>query len=104
MAVIYYKLYAYVFRGEVVDGDNFVEQDALFMDAIKTFRPISRAEIAGQKPQRVHYIRATGNTTFSGLAKAFGLSKKDVDILRVINGLYPAGEPSAGDIIKVFKQ
>ena len=104
VAVIYYKLYAYVFRGEVVDGDNFVEQDALFMDAIKTFRPISRAEIAGQKPQRVHYIRATGNTTFSGLAKAFGLSKKDVDILRVINGLYPAGEPSAGDIIKVFKQ
>ena len=104
VAVIYYKLYAYVFRGEVVDGDNFIEQDALFMDAIKTFRPISRAEIAGQKPQRVHYIRATGNTTFSGLAKAFGLSKKDVDILRVINGLYPAGEPSAGDIIKVFKQ
>ena len=104
VAVIYYKLYAYVFRGEVVDGDNFIEQDALFMDAIKTFRPISRAEIAGQKPQLVHYIKATGNTTFSGLAKAFGLSKKDVDILRVINGLYPAGEPSAGDIIKVFKQ
>lgn len=104
VAVIYYKLYAYVFRGEVVDGDNFIEQDALFIDAIKTFRPISRAEIAGQKPQRVHYIRATGNTTFSGLAKVFDLSKKDVDILRVINGLYPAGEPSAGDIIKVFKQ
>jgi predicted Zn-dependent protease len=104
VAVIYYKLYAYVFRGEVVDGDNFIEQDALFMDAIKTFRPISRAEIAGQKPQLVHYIKATGNTTFSGLAKAFGLSKKDVDILRVINGLYPTGEPSAGDIIKVFKQ
>jgi predicted Zn-dependent protease len=104
VAVIYYKLYAYVFRGEVVDGENFVEQDALFMDAIKTFRPISQAEIAGQKPQRVQYIKATGNTTFSGLAKAFGLSKKDVDILRVINGLYPTGEPSAGDIIKVFKQ
>ena len=104
VAVIYYKLNAYVFRGEVVDGDNFAEQDALFMDAIKTFRPISRAEIAGQKPQRVHYIKATGNTTFSGLAKAFDLSKKDVDILRVINGLYPDGEPSSGDIIKVFKQ
>jgi predicted Zn-dependent protease len=104
VAVIYYKLNAYVFRGEVVDVDNFAEQDALFMDAIKTFRPISRAEIAGQKPQRVHYIRATGSTTFSGLAKVFDLSKKDVDILRVINGLYPAGEPSAGDIVKVFKQ
>ncbi|MDE0840850.1 MAG: M48 family metalloprotease [Porticoccaceae bacterium] len=104
IAVIYYKLSAYVFRGEVLDGNDFAEQDELFVNAINTFRPISRAEIAGQKPQRVHYVKATGNTTFSGLAKAFGLSKKDVDILRVINGLYPAGEPISGAIIKVFKQ
>ena len=104
VAVIYYKLSAYVFEGKTDDGTDFVEQDKLFLQAINTFRPISQAEIAGQKPQRIHYVQATANTTFDGLAKAFSLSKNDVDTLRVINGLYPTGEPQAGEIVKVFRQ
>ena len=104
VAVVYYKLNAYVFEGETSRGAKFVEQDKLFLDAINTIRPISQAEIAGQKPQRIHYVKATAKTTFDGLANAFNLSKTDVDTLRVINGLYPAGEPQAGEIVKVFRQ
>ena len=95
---------AYVFEGKTDDGTDFLEQDKLFLQAINTFRPISQAEIAGQRPQRIHYVKATSNTTFDGLAKAFSLSKNDVDTLRVINGLYPSGEPQAGEIVKVFRQ
>ncbi len=104
VAVIYYKLHAYVFYGNVMNHDDFATVDPLFVEAISTFRPISRSEIMGQKPQRVHYIKATANTRFADLAKIFNLSKNDVEILRVINALYPSGEPSEGDIIKVFKQ
>ena len=104
VAVIYYKLSAYVFEGATNEGADFDEQDKLLLQAINTFRPITRAEIEGQRPQRIHYVKATSNTTFDGLAKAFSLSKNDVDTLRVINGLYPAGEPLAGDIVKVFRQ
>ena len=104
VAVIYYKLHAYIFRGEVENPEDFTEIDKLFLETINTFRTISQAEIDGQQPQRVHYIKATGNTTFEGLAKHFNLKRSDVAVLRVINGLYPAGEPKAGQIIKVFKQ
>ena len=104
IAVIYYKLSAYMFRGEVLDGNDFAEQDELFVNAISSFRPISRAEIAGQKPLRVRYVKATSNTTFAGIAKKLKLSKKAIETLRIINGLYPGGEPVAGDIIKVFMQ
>ena len=104
VAVIFYKLHAYLFRGEVSNPDDFANFDKLFMEAISTFRTISQAEIDGQQPQKVHYIKATGNTTFDGLAQYFNLKRSDVAILRVINGLYPAGEPKAGQVIKVFKR
>ena len=84
--------------------DDFNDFDKLFMEAINTFRTISQAEIDGQQPQKIHYIKATSNTTFDGLARHFNLKRSDVSILRVINGLYPAGEPKAGQIIKVFKR
>jgi predicted Zn-dependent protease len=63
IAVVYYKLNAYIFQGEVVDDAEFEDYDVLFLDAINTFRPISRAEIAGQKPRVVNYIKSSATTT-----------------------------------------
>jgi len=104
IAVIYYKLDAYILKGEVLDSDNFEKFDPLFLTAIDTFRPISRAEIAGQKPKVVKYIRATQATTYEILAKSLGISVADIDTLRIINGHYPVGEPKAGDWLKIFEQ
>jgi predicted Zn-dependent protease len=52
----------------------------------------------------VQYVKATNNTTFAGLAKALKLSATDIEDLRIINSLYPSGEPVAGQWIKVFKR
>jgi predicted Zn-dependent protease len=104
IALVYYKLNAYVFTGEVEEQSSFAEADKLFIAAINSFRPISRREIAGQKPQTVHYVKATSATTFAGLAKALKLSSTDIDDLRIINGYYPSGEPKAGEWIKIFKR
>ena len=104
IAVIYYKLNAYLFSGEVKDPARFVETDKSFLASINTFRPISSREIQGQRPQRVQYVRATSATTFAGLAKALKLSATDIEDLRIINGLYPSGEPVAGQWIKIFKR
>ncbi len=104
IAVIYYKLNAFVFKGEVDDPDKFAETDKLFSQSIATFRPISQREIDGQKPKRVHYVKATNATTFDKLGKALKLRSSEVDDLRIINGHYPTGEPSAGDWIKIFRQ
>jgi predicted Zn-dependent protease len=104
IAVIYYKLNAYLFSGEVTEQATFVETDKLFVTAINTFRPISSREIAGQKPKTINYVKATSRTTFDGLTKALKLNAVDSQDLRIINGYYPSGEPQAGDWIKIFKQ
>ena len=128
IAVIYYKLNAYLFSGEILEQNpiaetdlvsdkdvaaakepsekpkTFAERDQQFVAAINTFRPISSREIAGQKPKTVRYVKATGATTFAKLGPALKLNAVDVQDLRIINGHYPSGEPKAGDWIKIFKQ
>ena len=128
IAVIYYKLNAYLFSGEIIEQNataetdlvsdkdvaavkepsekpkTFAERDLQFVAAINTFRPISSREIAGQKPKTVRYVKATGATTFAKLGPALKLNAVDVQDLRIINGHYPSGEPEAGDWIKIFKQ
>ncbi|MDG1819303.1 MAG: M48 family metalloprotease [Porticoccaceae bacterium] len=104
IAVIYYKLNAFVFKGEVDKPAQFADTDKLFVESIKSFRPISRREIAGQKPKTIHYVKATNATNFDALGKALNLNATELDDLRIINGHYPSGEPVAGDWIKIFKQ
>ena len=102
--MVYYKLNAYIFTGEVKDPEKFSEYDKAFLETIETFRPISRREIEGQKPKTVHYVKATSATTFDALAKSLKLNKSETEDLRLINGYYPTGEPEPGAWIKIFKQ
>jgi predicted Zn-dependent protease len=104
IAVIYYKLNAYLLSGTVEEPTSFNDIDKSFIASINTFRPISSREIAGQKPQTVRYVKATAATTFEALAKTLKLSSADVEDLRIINGYYPSGEPAAGEWIKIFKR
>jgi len=104
IAVIYYKLDAYIISTEVTDSEQYSDLDEAILSAIKTFRPISRAEIAGQKPKVVKYLQVESSTTYAELIKTYKLNASDEEILRVINGHYPAGEPKPGQWIKVFQQ
>ena len=104
IAVVYYKMNAYIFTGEVADQARFEDFDQLFLDAIDTFRPISSREIAGQAPKKMRYVKATEATTFDALAEHLKMSERETEDLRLINGYYPAGEPKAGDWIKIIQQ
>lgn len=104
IAVVYYKLTAYVFTGETREQKDFNDQDKLFLESIDTFRPISRREIEGQRPKKIHFVKATSATTFDALGQALKLDQYEVEDLRMINGYYPKGEPKPGDWIKIFRQ
>ena len=104
IAVVFYKLNAFVFVGEVQDPRSFAAFDKLFLDAIDTFRPISSREIVGQKPQTIHWVKATGATTFDALGEHFGLDQYEIQDLRIINGYWPSGEPQDGEWIRIFQQ
>jgi predicted Zn-dependent protease len=104
IAVIFYKLNAYLFLGEVIQNDSFEEFDEKFLESFETFRPISNREIEGQKPKRIHYVKATSVTTFEALGEALKLDPYEVQDLRLINGYYPTGEPKPGEWIRIWKQ
>ena len=104
IAVIYYKMKAYLFTGEVQDIGKFRDFDEAFLKSINTFRPVTNREIVGKTPQRIHYIQATSATTFEALAKSLKLSKREAEDLRMINGYYPIGEPKPGEWIRIFKR
>ena len=103
MAVIYYKLNAYVFTGEVTDAEQFEKFDEDFVESISTFRTITQREIDGQKPKRIEFVRATAFTDFAALAKSYDLGPYGEDELRLLNGYYPAGQPAPGAWIKIIR-
>ncbi len=104
IAVVYYKLKAYVFRGEIEPGQDFDEFDEAFNASIATFRTITQREIDGQKPKRLDYVQATKTTDFAALAKENKLGAYGEEELLLLNGLYPNGKPKAGQWIKIIRQ
>ncbi len=104
IAVVFYKLNAFLFTGEVAKQESFGAFDEKFLESIDTFRPISNREIEGQKPRTIHYVKATEATTFAALGEHLKLNPFEVQDLRLINGHYPSGEPKPGEWIKIFRQ
>jgi predicted Zn-dependent protease len=102
IAVVFYKMNAYLFTGEVSDQQSFEELDQQFLESISTFRPISSRELQGKKPTIMRYVKATSATTFDALGAELGLNQYELQDLRLINGYYPTGEPRPGEWIKIF--
>jgi predicted Zn-dependent protease len=103
LAVIYYNRHAYVFTGEVRDTGNREVLDDEFLQIIGSFAPLSRAQLSNREPERIHYVKATDNTTFAQLARYLKLGRYGEEQLRLINGYYPVGEPEAGEWIKIIR-
>lgn len=103
LAVIYFGRRAFVFTGEP-DGPELTAQlDDSFLRIIGSFAPLSRAMLANRDPQRIRYVKATEGTTFAALSDHLDLGEYGEAELRLINGYYPAGEPKAGEWIKIIR-
>lgn len=97
IAVVYYNRRAFVLTG---NADNDALKTAL-LTSIKSFRPIARNEGVFADPMKVVWIQADGRTRYADLAKQTRLTEAPEDMLRLMNGDYPTGEPQAGEWIKV---
>ena len=75
--------------------------DKAVLDTVESMRNLKGAEkkLAGSK--RIRLIRAKAGDTFASLAKQSTLPNYPVERLRLINGMYPKGEPKPGQWIKV---
>ena len=94
LAVIHYGPRAYILRGS--------GNDAALMTTIRSFRPILRNEQAQANPVAVRYVQVREGTTYAQLAAESRISpEQGENLLRLLNGDYPSGEPQAGAWVKI---
>ena len=99
LAVIDYSSLSYLFDGR---ANNFAAADPQLLAAIQSFRPIHPKERQAGNGYRIHYIQVPRGATMASLASSVRIPDAEAQ-LRLLNGLYPRGEPRTGDWIKIIR-
>ena len=101
--IIYYGNLMWVFKGASRSGVETPAGDPFFLSTANTFRRMRANEFQLAEPNRLHVMRAADGTTIEALAKASPIKKYPLQQLRLINSLYPDGEPKPGDLVKTVR-
>jgi predicted Zn-dependent protease len=99
VGVVDYNNLSYLFDGKAQD---FALEDGVLLSMIESFRPTLMAERQGASGYYVHYIQVPRGATISSLAASMRIPNAEAQ-LRLLNGLYPRGEPRIGDWVKVIQ-
>jgi len=102
IAVIYYGPRAFIMTGLEASGNLSDENDAVLLEAIRSFRPIAANERNIADPISIEYVRSDGKT-YAQLAAENPFDPNTEDLLRLYNGDYPSGEPAVGEWIKIVR-
>lgn len=104
VAVIHIGMRAITFRGTVSDEERADELDRQLLSSIRTFRltqPGERQRAGGDL--NIQFVRVGNNFNWRALAQQSRIPQYPEEILRLINGYYPIGDPQAGDWIKILQ-
>ena len=100
-------LVAAVFHGDnVLVVNGFARQglpDNAFFNTVESVRNLNRSERKLASERRIRLVRSKPGDTFEKLAASSKLDRYAVDQLRLLNGLYPDGQPEPGQLIKIIK-
>lgn len=105
-AVLYKDDKAYLFVGVIRGGASLESEDDKFLSVIRSFRPMKKEEFALAQPLRLHLIQVKPGQTIASLARESKLPGVEMDLenrIRLLNNLYPIGEPKPGDWLKVVR-
>jgi hypothetical protein len=72
------------------------------MDGVAAVFDMDKEDFRDAKVPRIQIVRAEQDTTMESLAEQSPLTNYALDQLRVINGLYPNGQPEEGQLIKII--
>tara|TARA_A100001015_G_scaffold312321_1_gene417293 strand:+ start:144 stop:1619 length:1476 start_codon:yes stop_codon:yes gene_type:complete len=84
------------------DGD-LKKYDGNFLHTINSIRSLKPSEVALAEARTIKIITAKNGDTFAKLAAQSPLTSHAEEQLRLLNGLYPDGEPVPGQPIKVVQ-
>jgi len=103
-AVLYRGTQAFLFGAASRSSERGAPlDDGVFMSSIETLRDMKPAEYPLAEPYRLKIIQATEQTKIEDYAKDMPVEKFKKEELRLLNGLYPKGEPRPGDFLKVVQ-
>ena len=77
--------------------------EAPFFDTAKSISTIRWRDKRKAREKKIQLVRARKGTTFAKLAKKSNLGEYAQERLRLLNGMYPDGEPEPGQLIKIIK-
>ena len=95
------RIYQILIAGK--DGNALNKYDAAGLATIKSMRQLKNAERKLAKPKNIKLIRAKSGDTFASLAKRSDIANHAEEQLRLLNGMYPDGEPKTGQLVKIVQ-
>ncbi len=98
--VVSYNNLMWIIRGASRADDPAPSADVLFLSSAKTFRQLKSNEFRLAEPYRMRIVPAPAGVTIEQIAARSPLTEYSLEQHRLINGLYPEGEPKTGDPVK----
>ena len=94
---------AWLFVSAAKDARQFASLKREFDAVSHSLSSLTRADRAKAAPRKIVLQKVRRGESFAKLARSSSLESYQTEQLRLLNGLYPNGEPRAGTLIKVIK-
>ena len=101
-----FRVIAVSHEGQVLRVKGFSKNrgvDQAFVDTAMSIRHLRPDEQPSAEARRIKLVRVEPGDTFARLAEQTDLGKYAVDQLRLLNDLYPDGEPAPGQLVKIIQ-
>jgi predicted Zn-dependent protease len=103
VAVVARQNDAFLFIGAVKGRASLESADDQFMQVVRSFRPLQAQEHEQGQPWRLHLVQFKAGQSLEALSRDMGGEGDKLKRLRLLNGLYPTGQPLPGDWLKVVR-
>jgi len=103
VAAVVFNGTQYLIGGMARDKPTYDRERATLRGVINSFHAITPAEKLVARPYVLKLVTAQPGTTMAGLAQTSPLGEAAESQLRLLNDLYPAGEPKPGQRLKIVQ-
>ena len=103
VAVVFKDKQAYEFLAAAEDAERFAYYDPDFLTTMKSMRALAPGERDLVKPRVIHLVRVAQGQTIDYFAARSALGHHAAEQIRLLNGLYPDGEPQPGQLLKIVR-
>lgn len=103
VAAVFEGKQVYLFTAAVKNLNLLKRHDKDFLATVNSLRELKSGELSLAQVRRLKLITAKKGDSFAKLAKNSPLSSYPEEQLRLLNGMYPDGEPTPGKKIKIVE-